>query len=59
MNGGMEASVAQGDNLTRDPEGRIIDEHNEHDMREKMLDKTIADTFPASAPPSSMPEPRR
>ena len=49
--------MAQGDNLTRDPEDRIIDEHNEHDVREKMLDKTIADTFPASDSPSSMPDP--
>lgn len=49
--------MAQGDNLTRDPEDRIIDERNEHDVREKMLDKTIADTFPASDPPSSIPDP--
>lgn len=57
MNGGMEASAAQGDNLTRDPEDRIIDEHNEHEVREKMLDKTIADTFPDSDSPSSIPDP--
>jgi hypothetical protein len=41
----------------RDPEDRIIDEHSEQDVREKMLDKTIADTFPASDPPSSIPNP--
>jgi len=43
--------------VPRDPEDRIIDEHKEHDIREKMLDKTIADTFPASDPPSSIPNP--
>jgi hypothetical protein len=41
----------------RDPEDRIIDKHSEQDVREKMLDKTIADTFPASDPPSSIPNP--
>lgn len=49
--------MAQGDNLVRDPEDRLIDEQNKHDVREKMLDKTIADTFPASDPPSSIPDP--
>jgi len=43
--------------IARDPEDRVIDEHNERDVREKMLDKTIADTFPASDPPSSIPDP--
>lgn len=41
------------DDIPRDPEDRIIDEQSEQDVREKMLDKTIADTFPASDPPSS------
>ncbi len=41
----------------RDPEDRIIDQHSEQDVREKMLDKTIADTFPASDPPSLFPIP--
>lgn len=45
------------DTFTRDPEGRIIDEGSQQDIREKMLDKTIADTFPASDPPSSIPAP--
>lgn len=43
--------------LARDPEDRIIDKHNERAVREKMHDKTIADTFPASDPPSSIPDP--
>lgn len=49
--------MTQGDHLIRDPEDRLINELNEHDVREKMLDKTIADTFPASDPPSSIPDP--
>jgi hypothetical protein len=49
--------MAQGNKLVRDPEDRLIDEQNKHDVREKMLDKTIADTFPASDPPSSIPDP--
>jgi hypothetical protein len=44
-------------NAGRDPEDRVIDEHNEQEVRDKMLDKTIADTFPASDPPSSLPDP--
>lgn len=41
----------------RDPESRKIDERSEKARREKMLDKTIADSFPASDPPSSLPDP--
>lgn len=29
----------------------------EADGRERMLDKTLADSFPASDPPSSIPDP--
>jgi len=43
--------------VARDPEDRQIDETNAQEKREKMLDKTIADTFPASDPPSSLPDP--
>ena len=42
----------------RDPEDRIIDTRDLCAMREKMLDKTLADSFPASDPPSSLPDPR-
>jgi hypothetical protein len=35
----------------------VADEGNERDLREKMLDKTIADSFPASDPPSTDPAP--
>jgi hypothetical protein len=41
----------------RDPEDRRIDESDLSAVRDKMLDKTLADTFPASDPPSSLPDP--
>jgi hypothetical protein len=47
---------AENQNL-RDPEDRPIDESNVEERRDKMMDKTVADTFPASDPPSSLPDP--
>jgi hypothetical protein len=41
----------------RDPEDREIDEGNPAAKKDKMMDKTVADTFPASDPPSSIPDP--
>lgn len=41
----------------RDPEDRVILLNDRSEVREKMFDKTIADSFPASDPPSSMPDP--
>src|SRR5215831_5740806 len=41
----------------RDPEDRVVDPANSKATREKMLDKTIADSFPASDAPSSLPNP--
>ena len=41
----------------RDPEDRATDEDDAIRIREKMLDKTIADSFPASDPPSTNPAP--
>jgi hypothetical protein len=41
----------------RDPEDRVIDEQSDAERKEKMLDKTLADSFPASDPPSSLPDP--
>jgi hypothetical protein len=41
----------------RDPEDRKIDESNVDEKKDKMMDKTVADTFPASDPPSSLPDP--
>ena len=45
------------DFLSRDPEDRAVNEQDPAQVREKMLDKTIADSFPASDPPSSTPAP--
>jgi len=39
----------------RDPEGRPT--HSKEEVREKNLDKTLADSFPTSDPPSSIPDP--
>jgi len=42
---------------SRDPEDREVDEQDLAEVQEKMLDKTIADSFHASDPPSSDPAP--
>lgn len=47
----------QSDHDLLDPEDRRIEESNRREIKEKMLDKTVADTFPASDPPSSLPDP--
>jgi hypothetical protein len=39
----------------RDPEDRKV--HTEEQLKEKTFDKTDADSFPASDPPSSIPDP--
>ena len=41
----------------RDPEDREVKPGDRKAKREKMMDKTIADSFPASDPPSSLPDP--
>ncbi len=41
----------------RDPEDRRVRVSDEAAVREKMLDKTLADTYPASDPLSSIPNP--
>ena len=41
----------------RDPEDRPA--HSERAIREKNLDKTLADSFPTSDPPIHHPRPRR
>jgi len=45
------------DDELRDPEARVVDECDPAQVREKMLDKTEADSFPASDPPSTIPDP--
>ena len=41
----------------RDPEDRAVNQQQEEETREKMMDKTLADSYPASDPPSSIPDP--
>ena len=41
----------------RDPEERPVDPEDKKEVRDKMLDKTLADSFPTSDPPSSIPDP--
>jgi hypothetical protein len=41
----------------RDPEDRRVPAMDEAAVREKMLDKTLADSYPASDPPSTLPNP--
>lgn len=41
----------------RDPEERPVSKHDQEQVREKTLDKTLADSFPTSDPPSSIPDP--
>lgn len=40
---------------SKKPEGKKSEEHHQH--QEESLDKTIEDSFPASDPPSSIPDP--
>jgi len=54
MNKMDDKDTANCDEL-RDPEDRPIT--NEQELREKMLDKTLADSFPTSDPPSTIPDP--
>jgi hypothetical protein len=39
----------------RDPEDRVIDDCNEEQRKDKAMDKTLADSFPASDPPAWQP----
>ena len=39
----------------RDPEDRRV--VNQDELKDKMLDKTLADSFPTSDPPSTIPNP--
>lgn len=43
--------------IPRDPEDRPVAADDEHARREKSLDKTLADSFPTSDPPSTIPDP--
>lgn len=41
----------------RDPEDRLTRVGDTASIREKMMDKTLADSYPASDPPSTLPNP--
>ncbi len=41
----------------RDPEERPVSKVDKCELKEKMLDKTLADSFPTSDPPSTIPDP--
>ncbi len=41
----------------RDPEDRSVAAGDPGAVREKMFDKTLADSYPASDPPSTLPNP--
>lgn len=43
--------------VRRDPEDRCVAGDDQRAIREKMLDKTLADSYPASDPPSTLPDP--
>lgn len=43
--------------IGRDPEDRCVASADVAAIREKMMDKTLADSYPASDPPSSLPNP--
>ncbi len=43
--------------IGRDPEDRCVASGDIAAIREKMMDKTLADSYPASDPPSTLPAP--
>lgn len=53
----MGDSRIHGETTKRDPEDQVIQEDSREMRKEKMFHKTIADSFPASDPPSSLPDP--
>lgn len=54
----MPNQTAVDENTPRDPEDRAVHPHNKEAVREKNLDKTLADSFPTSDPPSTIPDPK-
>lgn len=43
--------------VERDPAARPVAQEDERTKREKAMDKTLADSYPASDPPSTIPDP--
>lgn len=52
-----EMESRMGQRTPRDPEDRPVEPNDSAAMRDKNLDKTIADSFPTSDPPSTVPDP--
>jgi hypothetical protein len=48
----------QDSNLKRDPEDRRVNPNDKRAIQERNLDKTLADSFPTSDPPSTIPDPQ-
>ena len=53
----LGAKPVEDHSVPRDPEDRPTPVNDEEAQREKNLDKTLADSFPTSDPPSSIPDP--
>ncbi len=49
--------TSQEETRKRDPEDRKVHPEDKRSIKEKNLDKTIADSFPTSDPPSTIPNP--
>jgi len=52
-----ESITKQEESPPRDPEDRRVAAGDVRASREKNLDKRLADSFPTSDPPSSIPDP--
>lgn len=53
----MNTPIDQSRAENHTPEGRPLALDERSSARERMLDKTISDSFPASDPPSTDPDP--
>lgn len=51
-----ETQAQQAKNVKQDPQDRVTT--TEEEIRDKNFDKTNADSFPSSDPPSSIPDPK-
>jgi hypothetical protein len=53
----LSSNLPLDETTPRDPEDRPVNPRDERAVREKNLDKTLADSFPTSDPPSTIPDP--
>jgi hypothetical protein len=53
----VQPDAREGPGSRRDPEERPVESEDKKQLRDKMLDKTLADSFPTSDPPSTIPDP--